>query len=131
MRAVAAALLVAVSTAPAWSVPAGAMTVKEFFDLEAASSVRKQRSTLGRIYLDGALEAYTHANAEAQRAGQARLFCDVPGLPPHVENVRAMLRSDAAELRRALSAAEFDAFYRTTDLTHFLLTSLKKHYPCP
>ncbi len=110
--------------------PAQAMSVKEYFDLEAAARIKHKRSPVLLSYLSGALESLRSANALADRNGRARLYCDPAESPPQMDNVQAMLRQDAAEMRRASSLQEFDAAIRSMELAQLLLMSLQKHYPC-
>jgi hypothetical protein len=109
---------------------AAAMSVKEYFDAEANAKIRHKRAPVAASYLRAALEAYAYANAETQRLGRPHLYCDPPDAPPQVDNIEAMLRADAAEMKQGMDPSEFEVMIRTTDLTRFLLLSLQKNYPC-
>src|SRR5262249_9805230 len=110
--------------------PASAMSVKEYFDAEATAKIKHKRSPVTAAYLRAALEAYGYANAEAQQYGTPRLYCDPPDAPPQIDNIDAMLRADAADMKQRMDLGEFETMIRTMDLTRFLLLSLQKNYPC-
>ncbi|MFO0997364.1 MAG: hypothetical protein U1F33_11835 [Alphaproteobacteria bacterium] len=124
------ALLAFVLFLAAASVPltANAMSVRKFQELDAAAAGKPEASGYD-MYLRGLYEAITAFNADAERRQGHALYCMPRSVNVAPVNLREMIRTRSARLKRSLSSGEFEALL-DSDLALFLLDGFREGFPC-